>query len=63
MVICIRLKNSKYIHHTIPFLFIRLEVQLLYCSECPHNTSQSGGCPKDVIFGHWSYPLDVSWRA
>ena len=29
----------------------------------PHNTSQSGGCPKDVNFGHWSYPLDVSWRA
>jgi hypothetical protein len=29
----------------------------------PHNTSQSGGCPKDVNFGHGSYPLDVSWRA
>lgn len=29
----------------------------------PHNTSQSSGCPKDVNFGHWSYPLDVSWRA
>ena len=25
----------------------------------PHNTRQSGGCPKDVNFGHWSYPLDV----
>ncbi len=29
----------------------------------PHNASHSGGCPKDVNFGHWSYPLDVSWRA
>ena len=25
----------------------------------PHNTCQSGGCPKDVNFGHWSYSLDV----
>jgi hypothetical protein len=30
MLIFIRLKIFKYIHHTIPFLFIRLEVQLLY---------------------------------
>ena len=29
----------------------------------PHNTSQSGGCPEDVNFGHWSYPLDVSRTA
>ncbi len=28
----------------------------------PHNTSQSGGCPKDVNFGHWSYPLDDTLR-
>ena len=30
------------------------------CGENPHNTSQSGGCPKDVNFGHWSYSLYVS---
>ena len=22
------------------------------CGNFPHNTSQSGGCPKDVNFGH-----------
>ena len=39
------------------------KVKCLLCHENPHNTSQSGGCPKDVNFGHWSYPLDVSWRS
>ena len=29
----------------------------------PHNTSQSGGCPKDVHFGHWSHPFNVRWTS
>ena len=63
-----RLPNDKDIfqefeHATDQSLrFMKRGVQ--YCLNIdPHNTSQSGGCPKDVNFGHWSYPLDVSWRA
>jgi hypothetical protein len=42
-------------------LFAICGILLFAIRDYPHNKSQSGGCPKDVNFGYWSYPLDVSW--